>query len=111
MSISLETQEKAKAIILAGLHAQSHGAVRFCYIHAEVARNAEDEEFLDMRAIYDGPYGDLNIRLLNTLHSEVRSQLLEIGISHVPSVSYVPRVEYDQLLSEQAAMRPWERIR
>ena len=28
MAISLETQEKAKEIILAGLRAQSHGSVR-----------------------------------------------------------------------------------
>ena len=111
MAISLETQEKAKAIILAGLHAQSHGSVRFCDIDATVRLNAEDEEFLDMRAIYDGPYEDLNIYLLNTLHSEIRSQLIDIGISHVPSVSYIPRVEYDRLLSEKAAARPWERIR
>ena len=109
MAIALETQEKAKEIILAGLRAQSHGSVRFCDIRAEVARNAEDEEFLDMRAIYEGPREDLNIRSLLALHDEIRPQLLEIDILHVPSVSYIPKAEYDRLLSERAAASPWDR--
>ena len=107
MAISLETQEKAKAIILAGLRAQSHGSVRFCDIHAEVARNAEDEEILFVSVIYEGPYGDLDTRQRIALHGEIEPQLLEIGILHVPPVSYIPKVEYDQMLSETAATRPW----
>ena len=51
MTISLETQEKAKEIILAGLRAQSHGSVRFCDAEAEVTWNAIDEEFLDLSII------------------------------------------------------------
>ena len=108
MTISLETQEKAKEIILAGLRAQSHGSVRFCDIHAEVARNAEDEEFLDMRAIYEGPREDLNFRSLIALHGEIGPQLCEIGIRHIPSVSYIPKAEYHQMLSEREAARPWD---
>lgn len=107
MAIALETQEKAKEIILAGLRAQSHGSVRFCDIRAEVARNAEDEEILFVSAIYDGPYGDLNIRQLNALHGEIEPQLLEIGILHVPPVSYIPKAEHDQLLSEMAKTHSW----
>ena len=109
MAIALETQEKAKEIILAGLRAQSHGSVRFCDIHAEVKLNAEDEEFLDMRAIYEGPREDLNFRFLIALHDEIRSQLVEIGILHVPSVSYIPKADYDWLLSEKAAIHPYGR--
>ena len=109
MTISLETQEKAKEIILAGLRAQSHGSVRFCDIHAEVARNAEDEEFLDMRAIYEGPREDLDFRSLIALHDEIRPHLHEIGILHVPSVSYIPKSEYDRLQSEMSAARPYDR--
>ena len=105
MAIALETQEKAKMIVLAGLRAQAHGSVRFCDIWAEVARNAEDEEFLDMRAIYEGPYEDLNMRALIALHREIRPQLREIGIHHVPSVSYIPKSEYDRLQSEMTAAR------
>ena len=106
MAIALETQEEAKKIILAGLRAQSHGSVRFCDIHAEVARNAEDEEFLDMRAIYEGPREDLNFRSLIALHDEIRPQLCKIGIQQIPSVSYIPKAEYDRLLSEKEAARP-----
>ena len=107
MAIALETQEKAKQIILAGLRAQAHGSIKFCDIWAEVARNAEDEEFLDMRAIYEGPRDDLNIRCLLALHDEIRPQLHEIGILHVPSVSYIPKAEYDRLLSETTAERQY----
>ena len=111
MAIPLETQEKAKKIILAGLRAQAHGSVQFCDVHAEVARNAEDDEFLDMRAIYEGPREDLNFRSLIALHDEIRSQLVEIGILHVPSVSYIPKTEteYERLLSENAPEHPYSR--
>ena len=106
MAISLETQEKAKAIILAGLHAQSHGSVRFCDIDATVRLNAEDEEFIDASAIYEGPHEDLNMRSLIALHDEIRLQLHEIGVHHVPSVSYLPKNEYDRLQSETLGARP-----
>ena len=109
MAISLDTQEKAKEIILTGLRAQSHGPVRFNDIDAQVRRNAEDEEFLDVIVFYDGKREDLNVRRLNSLHSEIEPQLLEIGILHIPSVSYTDRESYDRLLSETAAACPWDR--
>jgi hypothetical protein len=107
MAIALETQEKAKQIILKGLRAQSHGSVRFCDIHATVRLDAEDEEFLDVVVIYEGPREELNIRLLNSLHDEIRTQLREIGILHVPSIGYTDQASYDQMLSEMAAARPY----
>ena len=109
MAITLETREKAKEIILAGLRAQSHGSVIFCDVHADVRLNAEGEEFLDTRAIYEGPYKDLNMRLLNALDSEIDPQLREIGILTVTSVGYIPKAEYDRLLAEKTAARPWDR--
>ena len=109
MTISLETQEKAKKIILAGLRAQAHGSVRFCDAEAEVAWNAIDEEFLDVSVIYEGPHDDLNIHSLISLHGEIEPQLLEIGILQIPSVSCIPKAEHDRLLSERAAARPWNR--
>ena len=108
MAISLETQEKAKAIILAGLRAQSHGSVRFCDIHAEVKLNAIDEEGLFVSAIYEGPREDLSIGQLLALHEEIEPQLLDAGILTIPVVSYIPKFEYDQLLTEMAATRPWK---
>lgn len=105
MAIPLETQEKVKEIVLAGLRAQSHGSVRFCDIWVEVARNAEDEEFLDMRAIYEGPLEDLNVHQLLALHEETEPQLLEINFLTIPVVSYIPKFEYGQLRSEMAAAR------
>ena len=107
MAISLETQEKAKAIILTGLRAQSHGSVRFCDIHATVRLNAEDEESLDMLVIYEGPREEMNIRQLNALHGEIRPQLIEAGVLQIPSVGYTDRDSYNQMLSEMAAARPW----
>ena len=109
MAISLETQEKAKEIILAGLRAQSHGSVRFCDAPTEVDRNAEDEEIIFVSVIYEGPREDLNIRSLNALHSEIEPQLLKVGVMHIPVVSYFPRDDYDRLMSEKAAARPWDR--
>ena len=106
MAISLETQEKAKKIILGGLQGQSHGSVRFCDIHATVRLNAEDEDFLDVVVIYDGPREELDLRLLNALDEEIEPQLLKIGILQIPSVGYTDWASFDRLLSEKAAARP-----
>lgn len=110
MAIALETQEKAKEIILARLRDQSHGSVRFCDIHATVRLNAECEEFLDMVVIYEGPRKDLNIHSLIALHGEIRPQLIEAGVLHIPPVSYTDRASYDQMLSETTATRPQCRL-
>lgn len=109
MAIALETQEKAKEIILAGLRAQSHGSVRFCDIHATVGLNALDEEYIYAVVIYEGPYEELNIRQLNALHSEIMPQLIEAGVLEIPTVGYTDQASYDRMLSERAAARPWER--
>lgn len=109
MAISLEAQEKAKSIILAGLRAQSHGSVQFCDVRAEVKLNAIDEEALFVSAIYEGHREDLNVRQLLALHEEIEPQLLDVGILTIPVVSYIPKFEYDQLLAERAAARPWDR--
>ena len=109
MAIALETQEKAKEIILAGLRAQSHGSVRFCDIHATVRLNAIDEEFLDMVVIYEGPREELNVHQLNALHGEIEPQLTEAGVLQIPSVGYTDQASYDQMLSDLAAARPWDR--
>ena len=109
MTIALETQEKAKQIILDGLRAQAHGSVRFCDIHATVRLNALDEEFLDVLVIYEGPREEMNIRQLNALHGEIEPQLTEAGVLQIPSVGYTDQVSYDQMLSDMAAARPWDR--
>ncbi len=106
---SLETQEKAKAIILTGLRAQSHGSVRFCDIHADVRLNAVDEEALFVSVIYEGPREDLNVHLLNSLHGEIEPQLIKAGILTIPVVSYIPKDDFDRLMSERAIARPWDR--
>ena len=110
MAISLDTQEKAKEIILAGLRAQAHGSVRFCDIHATVRLNAIDEESLDMVVIYEGPREELNIHSLVSLHGEIRPQLIEAGVLQIPSVSYTDQASYEQMLSEVAAARTQNRL-
>ena len=109
MAISLEVQEKAKEIILAGLRARSHDSVRFCDIHAEVKLNAIDEEVLFVSVIYEGPREELNTHQRIALHEEIEPQLFKAGILTIPVVSYIPKVEYDRLMSELAAARPWNR--
>lgn len=109
MTITLETQEMAKSIILTGLRAQSHGSVVFCDIHADVRLNALDEEFLDVVVIYEGPREEMNIRQLNALHGEIERQLIEAGVLQIPSVSYTDQASYDQMLADMAVARPWDR--
>ena len=97
MTISTETQERARKIIRAGLDAQFKGRVRFADIRSSPMLDQDDEEFLNVSVIYEGDRKGLEPHLCNSLYQGIRDQLVDIGIRTVPSISYVDRADDSKL--------------
>ena len=105
MALSLAVQEKATEIIRSELTSQLIGKVRIESIRATPMLDATDDEFLQISVVYDGNRKDLDPRLLNGLHQQIKPRLLALGIRTVPSVSYIHKTE-DGPRSEMATARP-----
>lgn len=105
MAISLEVQEKAKEIIRSELTSQLIGKVRIESIRVAPMLDATEDEFLQISVVYEGNRKDLDPRLLNGLHQQIKPRLLALGIRTVPSVSYIHQTE-DGPWSEMVTARP-----
>ena len=88
-----ETHEKAKEIIQDALETQFQGKVHFHEIRITARPGADDDEYLDVQAIYTGKPSDLDPRLLNSLYATIEDDLRAIGIETVPSISYREKTE------------------
>ena len=91
MTISAETQDRAKDIIWRGLKAHFKGNVHFADIRASTMLDQDQDEFLNVLVVYDGNRNGLDARLCNSLYQEVRDQLVDVGLYTVPSISYVDK--------------------
>ena len=93
MAISLEAQEQAKEIIESGLVSLFRGKVRFDTFRARSMLDEANDEFLQVSVVYEGNREELSPGLLNSLHQEIKPQLLAIGIQTVPVISYIDKTE------------------
>lgn len=91
MTITAETQEKAKQVIWDGLDAHFKGRVRFSEIRTDPMLDQEENDFLNVLVVYEGDRKGLEPRLCNSLYSEIRGRLLEVGLHTIPSISYVDK--------------------
>ena len=93
MTIPAETQEEAKRVIREGLDAQFKGGVRFSEVRASAMLDEDENDFLNVLVVYDGDSKSLEPRLCNSLYSEIRGRLFDIGLHSIPSISYVDKVD------------------
>ena len=85
MTITAEQADRAKGTILGSLNIHHQRRVPFLHVWTKPTRDFDDVPFLDVWVIYDG-----EPRILDTA-------LRNAGIHAIPSISYVPRSEADQL--------------
>ncbi len=106
MTISTETQEKAKQIIWKGLNFHFNGKVRFADVHASAMLDQDQDEFLNVLVVYEGDRKNLEPRLCNSLYQEIRGQLFDIGLYTVPSISYVDKADGKKRIGTTPAHGP-----
>ena len=104
MTISAETQERAKQVIWKGLNSHFKGKVRFSDVRASAMLDQDEDEFLNVLVIYEGDRKGLEPRLCNSLYQEIRGPLLHIGLCTVPSISYVNKAD-DSMRADTTPVR------
>ena len=93
MTIPAETQEKARQVIREGLDSHFKGGVRFSEIRATALLDQDENDFLNVLVVYEGDRKGLEPRLCNSLYSEIRVRLLDVGLHSIPSISYVDKID------------------
>ena len=96
-TITAEQADRAKGIILDSLNIHHRHRVPFLNVWTKPARDFDDVPFLDVWVIYDGEPRILDTTLLNSFDTYLIKALRNAGIHAIPSISYIPRSEADQL--------------
>ena len=103
MTVSEKQTEKAQALILDRLNQHLNFQVPFQQVWAKHILDMDNVPFLEIWAIYEGEPQALETPLLNSFGPYIMEELRHIGIEAIPSISYIPADEADQL------GEPWTR--
>ena len=101
MPITAEQADQAKDIILKTLDTHHQGSLPYRDVWTKAA--AEDFEgvaFLEVWIIYDGMPDILDPGMLNSYGSFLYQTLIDSGIRALPSISYIPQSDADELGKE-----------
>ena len=97
MTITAEQADQAKGIILDCLNIHHQNRVPFSQVWTKPTHDFDDVPFLDVWVIYAGEPQHLDTALLNSFDTYLMEALSNVGIRAIPSISYVPQSEADQL--------------
>ena len=97
MTITEEQANQAQGIILDCLNIHHQHLVPFRKVWIKATQDFDDVPFLDIWVIYDGKPSSLDTGLLNSFDTYLIEKLRNAGIHAIPSISYVPQSEADQL--------------
>ena len=103
INITAEQTEQGQELILDRLNRHHQNRVPFQKVWAKSTMDMNDSPFLMVWAIYRGDSQDLDIPLLNSFDPYIMEELQNNGIEAIPSISYTPASEADQL------GEPWTR--
>ena len=96
-TITAEQAHQAQHIILDCLNEHHQRRVPFQQVWTKPTHDFDDVAFLDVWVIYDGDPRSLDTALLNSFDTYLIETLRNAGIHAIPSISYVPQSEADQL--------------
>ena len=97
MTITADQADQAKGIILDCLNIHHQHRVPFRQVWTKSAHEFDEVSFLDVWVIYSGEPRNLDTALLNSFDTYLMDALSNVGIQAMPSISYVPQREVDQL--------------
>ncbi len=61
------------------------------------------DEYLQIRVVYDGDGDLLDPKWLNGLYRRMRPEFLELGVTNIPSQSYIDKAEIAEWTDEERA--------
>ena len=100
MTITAEQADQAKDIILKTLDIHHKGQLPYRDVWTKPTEDFDGVPFLKVWVIYDGMPGSLDAGMLNSYDSFLYQTLLNAGIRAIPSISYIPQSDADELGQE-----------
>ena len=97
MTITAEQADQAKGIILETLDDHHQGRLPYREVWTKPTEDFDGVAFLDVWVIYDGLPDILDIDRLNSYGSYLYQMMLDAGIRAIPSISYIPQSDAEQL--------------
>ncbi len=97
MTVTAEQASQAQGIILECLNIHHQHRVPFRKVWTKADQDFEEVPFLDVWVIYDGERSSLDTAKLNSFDTYLMKALRDAGIHAIPSISYVPQSEAEQI--------------
>ncbi len=97
MTITAEQADQAKGIILQTLDTHHQGRLPYRDVWTKATEDFDGVAFIDVWIIYDGMPDSLDIGMLNSYGSFLYRTLLDAGIRALPSISYIPQSDADEM--------------
>ena len=95
--ITAEQAEQARGIVINCIEEHHNGNLPYRQVWTKAAEDFDGAPFLSVWVIYDGEPGSIDIPKITSFPSYLMMTMREAGIYAIPSVSYVPVSEVDQI--------------
>ncbi len=99
-TITAEQAEQAKSIILETLDVHHQGGLPYRQVWTKATEDFDGVPFLKVWVIYEGQPDILDIGRLNSYDPYLMNILRGVGIYAIPSISYIPQSDVDELGQE-----------
>ena len=98
-------KEQVATIVRSHLENKFGDRVIFDEIHVIPRLDEWDEEYLEIKVVLDGDTDlfDRNVNWLNGLYRRMRPEFLELGVTNIPSQSYIDKAEIAEWTDEERA--------
>ena len=97
MTITAEQADQTKDIVLECLNIHYEHRLPYKQVWTKATQDFDNVPFLDVWVIYTGQPRNLDTALLNSFDAYLMRALNNAGIHAIPSISYVPQTEAEQL--------------
>lgn len=96
-------KEQVAAIYRSHLEKKFGDRLVFDQIYAIPRLDEWDEEYLEVRVVYDGDGGLLDPNWINGLYWQMQPELLELGVTNFTSEAYIDKAEITDWTDEERA--------
>lgn len=96
-------KEQVATVVRSHLESKFGGQLVFDEIHVTPRLDEWDEEYLEIRVVFDGDGDLLDPNWINGLYRRMRPEFLALGVTAIPSQSYIDKSEIADWTDEERA--------
>lgn len=96
-------KEQVATVVRSHLEQKFGDRLVFDEIHVTPRLDEWDEEYLEIRVVFDGDGDLLDPNWINGLYRRMRPEFLDLGVTTIPSQSYIDKDEIADWTDEERA--------